>query len=283
MLRVIEFQLYELATRIHPLTSVTHEVKYSQIWYDWYQARTALETWFQQRALEVCLQAVNELYTAIDAVVPRDLAQAVAKLPTDTATEQPIGWIANNVKIAADKFETVIAAELSNSDTYWILPKGTHKTSMLLQCAHMELSALVLAEIPEVKSDIDEAGKCLLFDTPTAAGFHLLRATEAAIRKYCKVVTGKEPAVKSRNWGAYIKGLRYNTFANRKIIDSIDQIKEHFPNPILHPQANLSAEDAQVLFGLCVSIITLIVGDMKVLAHQPTATLPFPCGGITKT
>lgn len=271
MQRVNEFQLYELATHIHPLTFVTHEVKYSVVWFDWYQARTALENLFKQRALEVCYGVANELYVAIEGVVPRDFDQAIAKIPADAATEQPIGWIANNIKAAADRFETIISAELSNSDTYWISPKGTHKTSMLLQFAHMELPPSVLAEVPEVKSDFDEAGRCLLFDTATAAGFHLLRATESVIRKYYKAVTGNEPPLKFRNWGAYVKILGKQARANPKVVAAIDHIREHYRNPVLHPQDDLSAEQAQVLFGLCVSVITLIAGDMKALPHAAAA------------
>jgi hypothetical protein len=244
MQRVNEFQLYELATHIHPLTELTHEVKYSQVWFNLYQARTALENLFKQRALEVCYGVANELYVAIETVVPKDFDQAIAKIPNENEGEEPIGWTVNNISSAAQKFETIISAELSNSDTYWISPKGTHKTSMLLQYAHMEIPPAVLAEVPEVKFDFDEAGKCMLFDTATATGFHLLRATETVIRKYYKAVVGKEPAIKFRNWGSYIKILRQQSSPNQKVITCIDQIREHYRNPVLHPQDNLGIEEA---------------------------------------
>jgi len=274
MQRVNEFQLYELATHIHPLTAVTYQAKYSQVWFQWYQARTALADLFKQRSLEVCYGVANELYLAIDAIVPREFDQAIAKVPADTETEQVIGWIVNNIKTAAEKFETIISAELSNSDTYWISPKGTHKTSMLLQYAHMELPPTVINEMPEVKADFDEAGKCLLFDTSTAVGFHLLRATEAVIRKYYKVVTGVEPKTKFRNWGAYIKRLN-ESGANTKITKHLDHMRENYRNPILHPEVSLSADEAQVLFGVCVSAIFLMANEIKALTAKSAALLPF--------
>jgi len=275
MQRLNEFQLYTLASAVHPLTSATNEAKYSEVWLNWFNARDNLQAIFKQRALEVCFQAADELHRAIDAVVPRDWGDAVKKLqePQDSGPE--IGWPAYTVRAAAEKFETVLSAELANSDTYWISPKGTHKTSMLMSYAHMELPGSVVLEVPEVKSDFDEAGKCLLFDTSTAAGFHLLRATEAVIRKYYKAVIGVEPKVKFRNWGAYIKILRAHN-ANPKITGFLDHIREHYRNPILHPEENLSPEDAQVLFGVCVSAIVMIAEEMKVLAAKG-ATLPFPC------
>lgn len=280
MLRVNEFQLYELATHIHPLTAVTHEVKYSEVWLNWFQAKEALQNLFKQRSLEVCFAIANELYEALRNIVPDSLEEAIAKVPADLSTEQPIGWTAHRIQTAAEKFETVISAELSNSDTYWISPKGTHKTSMLLQYAHLELPLSVTNEMPEVKADFDEAGKCLLFDTSTAVGFHLLRATEAVIRRYYKVVTGVEPKQKFRNWGAYIKRLNEKG-ASKKITEHLDHMRENYRNPILHPEVNLSPDEAQVLFGVCVSAIFMLANEIKTLTAKSAAPLSFPATGST--
>lgn len=273
MLRVNEFQLYELAVNVHPLTAITKDTKYSDIWFEWSQAKTAIQAIFKQRALEVCFQTANELYLALQAVVPDDFNEAANKLPPDLTTEQGIGWAASHrVRDAVQKFETILSAELSNSDTYWISPKGTHKTSVLLQAAHLELPASVLQDIPEAATDFNEAGKCLLFDTATAAGFHLIRATEAVIRKYYEAITGKVPAAKFRNWGAYIKRLN-QAKADPKITGYLDHIRQHYRNPILHPEVNLTPEDAQVLFGVCVSAIVMMVSAMKTVRG---AVIPFP-------
>jgi hypothetical protein len=273
MLRVNEFQLYELATHIHPLTAIEQTAKYSEIWYRFFQAEIALKTLFEQRSLEVCFGIADELYRALASVVPDNFDEAIAKVTSDASTEPTLGYQVYNIKTKAEKFETVISAELSNSDTYWIEPRGTHKTSMLLKFAHLELPSSVLKEIPEVIGDFDEAGKCLLFDTPTAAGFHLLRATEAVIRKYYKTVTGVEPKTKFRNWGAYIKKLK-DCGANRKVTEHIDHMRESYRNPILHPQENLSSEEAQVLFGVCVSAIYLMANEIKALNTR--LALPAP-------
>lgn len=281
MLRVNEFQLYELATHIHPLTQVTQEAKYSQVWYEWYLAKQALQNLFKLRSLEVCYGPANDLYLAIQAIVPDSFEEAVAKIPPDPATEDQIGWTILSIQQAALKFETVLSAELSNSDTYWISPKGTHKTSMLLQSAHLELPQSVIAEMPEVKTDFDEAGKCLLFDNSTAVGFHLLRATETVIRKYYKAVTGAEPKAKFRNWGAYIKRLREHK-ADPSIVNHLEHVRENYRNPVLHPEVNLSPEEALVLFGVCVSAIFLMAKEIRALAEKSVAPLPFP-GPATTT
>lgn len=280
MFRVNEFQLYELATIIHPLTQASSEAKYSEVWWNWLKAKEALTNLFKQRSLEVCFNSANELFLALTYYVPDNFEEAVAKIPSDTATEPPLGWQVNNIRQAAERFETVISAELSNSDTYWISPKGTHKTSMLLQHAHAAVPESTLQEVPEIKSDLDEAGRCLLFDVPTAAGFHLLRATESVIRKYYALATGKELSLKFRNWGAYIRVLRALPYANQKIVSMLDQIRENYRNPILHPSDNLVADDALVLFGLCVSAITLMGAEIKAL-RDTSKFLPFDSGEIS--
>jgi hypothetical protein len=262
MLRVNEFQLYELAVAVHPLTTLANDVKYSQIWFDWINAKTALQQIFKQRSLEVCFRAADELYHALREIVPDDFNEATAKLPAQPSDEEPIGWRVFSIRTAAQKFETILSAELSNSDTYWISPKGTHKTSVLLQSAHLELPASILQDIPEAAADFDEAGKCLLFDNSTAVGFHLIRATEAVIRKYYEAVAGKPPAKKFRNWGAYIKALN-KCGADQKVTEYLDHIRKHYRNPILHPEVNLTPEDAQVLFGVCISAIVMMIAEVK--------------------
>ncbi len=209
MLKVNEFQFYELAVSIHPLTLVHKDQKYSEIIFDWMTAKTSLQTIFKQRSLEFCFEAANELYASLREVVPDDWDEAVGRLHNDDNAEEPkLGFKAFSIKKAAEKFETILNAELSNSDTYWISPKGTRKTSVLMTSARLELPQSVLQIIPDTAAiEIDEAGRCMLFDNSTAAGFHLFRGTEAVIHAYYEKVVGTQPPKKARNWGAYIKTL----------------------------------------------------------------------------
>jgi len=239
-------------------------------------AKAALETIFKQRALEVCLNAAKELYGKLQVIVPDDFDEAVKKLSAEGADETPLGYICYSIRDAAKNFETVLSAELSNSDTYWISPKGTHKTSRLLQSARQELPENVLKIIPNGAAvELDEAGRCFLLDLSTAAGFHLFRSTEAVIRDYYEFVVGTRPAAKSRNWGAYLKVLDAKG-APLRVTGFLDHIRIHYRNPVLHPEITLTAEDAQVLFGVCISAIAMMVSEMTTNAG---AILPFPASG----
>ncbi len=269
MLSVNEFQFYELAIAIHPLTEAQIEAKYKEVWMQWRHAATALSGIFQQRQLEFCFAAANELYGAIGNVVPQDFGEALKKWQSLPDPEPEIGWaLVNPIRQAASKFETILAAELSNSDTYWISPKGTHKTSMLFRSARSVLPDSIIKVVPEAASDFDEAGRCWLFDTYTAVGFHLMRATDAVMRRYYRAAVGIEPKTKFRNWGAYIKVFRNCPQADKKIVDFLDQIKEAYRNPILHPEQNLTADDAQILFGVCVSVISMMARGIEDLTSK---------------
>jgi hypothetical protein len=275
MERINEFQLYELAISIHPLTQADQDTLYSVVWYDWWKAAEALEGIFRRRALEFCTPSANELYAAINAVVARDMSQAIQTLNALSDPESPIGWRAFAVREAANKFETILSAELSASDTYWISPKGTHKTSVLMSSASLFLPTSTIAESKFAADDFNEAGRCWLFDNYTAAGFHLMRGTETLIRKYYKAATGIEPAIKFRNWGAYLKNLEKCPQADMKIVSFLRQIKDNYRNPILHPEENLTSERVQILFGVCSAAASMLaegIGKLTATGEQLSLT-----------
>ncbi len=79
MQRVSEFNFYDLAVHIHPLTEIAPTTKYSHIFFSWIQAREVLGRIFSQRPLTVSLSAANELYAAITEIVPERWEDAVSK------------------------------------------------------------------------------------------------------------------------------------------------------------------------------------------------------------
>jgi hypothetical protein len=269
MLRVNEFQFYELAVAIHPLAAANESSKYREVWLDWSNSAQVLNRTFHVRALEFCLEAATDLYGAIGNVVPHDFQAAIDKYGALPDPEPELGWAAvQPIRQAVLKFETILAAELSNSDTYWISPKGTHKTSMLMRSAHSVLPPYIATRYPSAAADFDEAGRCWLFDNFTASGFHLMRATETVIRDYYAVLTGKPPKQKFRSWAIYIDAMRKCANKNDKVLSFLDHIKDNYRNPISHPEQNLSADDAQILFGVCVSAVSMVAAEIESLTQK---------------
>src|SRR5256885_17233996 len=104
MLRLNEYRLYELAVAIHPLTLVTGEKPYAEIWYEWFNARAEIEAIFTERPLVVCAPAAMKLIASISATVPTEFGEAVAKVPAEGAVEQVPTYRVYRVSSAAKEF-----------------------------------------------------------------------------------------------------------------------------------------------------------------------------------
>lgn len=118
---------------------------------------------------------------------------------------------------------------------------------------------------PEVAQyDFQEAGKCIAFERPTAAAFHMLRATEAVLRLYYRRYI--RPARSGLAWGQMTSPLRAKTTGRRPdpiILDNLDHIRRSFRNPTQHPDKIYDIEEAQDLFGLCVDLVNRMAKAIK--------------------
>jgi hypothetical protein len=169
---------------------------------------------------------------------------------------------AYNVTSSLTTFETILQAQLQSLSTYFVSRQLAYETSLLIEEGDKLLPDSAREDAKDAIPDLQQAGKCLAFDIPTAAGFHIIRATESVIRKYYAAVIGRPPKPKMRNWGTYIKNLQ-TANADTRVTGFLVHIKDTYRNPVLHPEETLSQEDAQVLLGACVSAIVLMVGAIK--------------------
>jgi hypothetical protein len=62
--------------------------------------------------------------------------------------------------------------------------------------------------------------------------------------------------------------LRKCPQADQKIVDFLEKIKESYRNPVLHPQQNLTADDAQILFGVCISVVSMMAVGIESLTSK---------------
>src|SRR5258708_11784859 len=124
---------------------------------------------------------------------------------------------------------------MQSLSTYFVSRKLGYETPLLIEEAENLLPESIREAIPEAIPDLQQAGKCIAFDIPTAAGFHIIRATEGVIRLYYRHVVGTLPKPKMRNWGAYNKVLEQRG-ADKRITGFLDHIREYHRNPVLHPE-----------------------------------------------
>ncbi|MCI0348170.1 MAG: hypothetical protein L0Z53_01990 [Acidobacteriales bacterium] len=193
----------------------------------------------------------------------RPVARRLAKALQESAEKKELveqdAW---DILWDAEKLQTLLEGELAVQTVYHIWPKRAYDTNLLIDKAVSLFSKQIQSWFtPEETYNVSEAGKCLAFETPTAAGFHLIRATESVIRRYYAVVVGKPPKPKMRNWGAYLRVLK-DCGADTKVLQALEQVKDLHRNPVIHPEFQLSLDEALSLLGIVESVISAIHIDM---------------------
>jgi hypothetical protein len=272
--RVNVYQFYNLGYIVHALSGIKATDKIKDHYYTLYSAQMWLDYVLKDTliALAVSRPACGDLLSSINRLLEPTQPPPLASPPGTGPSldmEQEIGhYRAYTVTNSLQTFETVLSAELQSISTYWVSRKLAYETRLLIEEGDKLLPDKIKAEVPDVAiQELQQAGKCVAFDIPTAAGFHIIRATESVIRKYYSIVVGKPPKPKMRNWGAYIKNLE-GAGADKKVTGFLDHIRENYRNPVMHPEETLSSEDAQALLGICVSAIVAMIQAIQSLASS---------------
>lgn len=113
----------------------------------------------------------------------------------------------------------------------------------------------VFDAMPELAQyDFGQAGRCVAFELPTAAAFHLMRGTEGVLKDfYCSVVKRQRVALM---WGPMVDHLRARRVPPpAALLDHLDSIRKNFRNPTQHPDATYDIHEAQDLFSVCVDVV----------------------------
>jgi hypothetical protein len=211
---------------------------------------------------ETSFPAGHKLYEAI---------RAVTKLEGDNWHEKTLGVVdALNITNSLQEFETVFAAEYARKDTFYVSKKGIYSTSELIEQAENMFPPEIQARIPTAMPEIKEAGRCLAFQLPTAAAFHLFRAVEAVSRRYVQVVRGTAPTGRQElGIGNHVRILRTNGGADERVINALDQFRRLHRNPNSHPEELLTMSEVLFALGIVQSVILGMVADMETKAQTP--------------
>lgn len=202
----------------------------------------------------------------------RDLIEAIDKCQTwdvpnlDQLATGPEYIDAATLVLAATKFETILAAALQELPTYLAMPKGIYSTRLLIEQAENMFTESLRRKLPnQVKDEIRECGRCLAFNNSTAAGFHMMRATELTMHEYLlKVCTPTpRPAARLKTWAHYVKAFNDSgSEGAKKIAAIIDSIRADDRNLIMHPDKILTPDDAFVLVDVGKGAIVAMADQM---------------------
>ncbi|NOS61686.1 MAG: hypothetical protein HOO66_01395 [Nitrosarchaeum sp.] len=115
------------------------------------------------------------------------------------------------------------------------------------------------------QKDFQEAGKCVAFEMPTAAAFHILRATEETLRQFYRKKIPKKNHNSVLLWKPMIEQMRTNPKLRsyKTLLDSYDNIRFNFRNPTSHPDMFYTLDTVQDLFLLCIEANSRVINALK--------------------
>jgi len=208
--------------------------------------------------IDNCLDWLNSLGLYVtqnasrDFVSFRDELHKITKKDTQLSPKQ-----SQDLTRICSQLRITLEAELVSHEAFIVTPKRFDTNKLLYDIGSL-MTPNVFSALPEITQyDLMEAGKCIAFELPTAAAFHLLRGTEAELRFfYYTLILRKR--VDPLMWGDMVKDLRTRSRTRRHatLYNNLDNIRHSYRNPTQHPEAIYNIHDVQDLCPLCFEAIS---------------------------
>lgn len=260
--------LYTVGHQVHAVGTIKNGETYGSILGRVWTAQTALEQFLNGSIyqLRYCFANGQNLLLWIKHIANK--AFSTSDLTNDTIEDADL----NHLKAALVLFENNLASEFAQMDSYLVAKKGGYDTRDLIDNGAALFQASLARKVPGAIRDIKQATRCIAFELPTAAGFHLHRANESVLHAYFDAVRGtiNHPKDGNRNMGNYIALMDQNGLGDERVRAALKDIKNLHRNPLIHPDHDLDAvDDAIDLLGA----IRAAVGAMLPAIPEPAGPL----------
>lgn len=260
------YNFYSYAVNLHPLGEIAPDTKFRDN-PDLIKVFTGVQHlagWFSKNSFcKTYLPSSAAKIGQIATFVSQGFLMSSSEHPMpDTVSE----WEATNLREQVQEFETLLEDEVNRLPIFCLEDEkiGNFSVSKLLKGASNGVAERTKAHLTKrCIEEVDEAGKCLVFERSTAAGFHMLRSVELSIIQYLQAIPGfTMPPLNRQSWGEYLTLLKDHGAA-REVTDHLYNIKDNYRNPLMHPQDSLELDDAVSLFGVVQSMNEMLIADMK--------------------
>jgi hypothetical protein len=209
-----------------------------------------------------------ELLESLDLTVSRRLAFRVGlealqgeleATPLDASLDASQ---AARLKVMASQLRETTLAEAGGIFAYVTREKRLDVDRLLEDPGRLFPSG-VFTELSETaRLDVAEGFRCLAFELPTAAAFHLMRAVEESLRRFYLAVV-KRGRVKPLLWKPMLDQLsKRRTPPPAALIAQLDHIRSSFRNPTQHPDAVYDIDGAEDLAFLSIDVLARLVRAM---------------------
>lgn len=283
MEQINQFGFYEVGKGLAALLQLRGDVLPTEAFFALHQGRGAVARLRDQSffPLRLCLHELEQMHAALEAALSEfytknENGEPAIKWPAQDDPPLP-DWHFSFLRTAVGSFEQVFAAELRGAATYFVPARGIFATPALIDSADEAFPADLRNFIPpKTRDEWRQAGRCLAFNLLSASGFHVARAVEGTIEKYHEIFcpdSKKSP----RTWHDYISDFKNRSFQksqlspSQRVIAELEQMKDDFRNPLMHPRVVLNEADARMLLANGESIIICMAQEMQMAVHSRTA------------
>lgn len=287
------YRFYELGAKLHGLFSVSAQGRVADMFVPLTEAQALLDGFIKGEVFipDASKEDAEKLLSRLGSVFERYFIDPSSRqIRTPSGEDRIDAQELSLVRALVEKFEHALAAELNRAPTYLASKRGIYSTYDLAENAQKSFPSSLGAAIPSLAQDeFAAAGRALAFGLGTAAAMHMLRAVDAMARAYYDHFA-EEPLPKGeRSFSVYVKKLTAmveedgeGVRPDRRAVQMLAQIKEHYRNPITAPDCRISADEATQLFGMAGALIVLMgeqisahkrEDDMKKLSDQAISSL----------
>jgi hypothetical protein len=262
MLRIDLSYFYRLGLSFDALRRVQTEVPLTDVWFQLFNAEQDVRSLLGAShaflgLLRSTYPSANKLLSLLDATTRRENLE-----DNFSAVEKA------KIIGALDDFQSILTGELAVADAYFVVEKKGFNTIRLVSEGEVIFPKDIPEKVPEAVQDLREAAKCIAFELPMAAAFHIFRALEAVLRRYWHIVSGDNSS-KRHSIESYIRRFKKDNCADPKIVSALEQLTNLHRNPLIHPQESVDLEEAMSIFGIAQSVMRAMVAKLP-LVERPS-------------
>ncbi|MFF0091922.1 hypothetical protein ACFYSF_18480 [Streptomyces canus] len=166
---------------------------------------------------------------------------------------------ASRISKGADTLRETLMAETGGYESYVVTDKRYPIQTLLTEPERLMAPGVFEALPPVAQYDFKEAGRCIAFELPTAAAFHLMRGTEDVLKYfYCEVIKQRRATLM---WGPMIKSLKEKKRnpPPSVLLTNLDSLRVEFRNPTQHPEKVYDIHEVQDLLSLSVDVVNRMI------------------------
>lgn len=263
MIRISLPYVISISEHLEPLAALKPKDVVDDIVIPLFSAKSTLDGLLNGSVFSTNLRSSRQLAT--------DLSKFLeAEIDGSKDWNRELGYVAISLAQTYAQFKIAFIAEIGTFPSYFVNQKGSFDTLTLLDEPWRMYPVDLWHKLPEARFDMIEAGKALCYELPTSCGMHTFRLVESVLRRYYTEVTGGKAQPKVRNIAVYINAMRQSKCGDEKILSVLDHLNKLHRNPLMHPDAALTLDEAISIIGIAHSAITAML--QKIPAPPQTTT-----------